>query len=620
MKASNNMEYYEYPDYIDIMELYVETLTGTIFELHVSPFETVISVKAKIQRVEGIPIGQQHLIYRSIELEDEYCLQDYGIPPGASLKLVLAMRGGPINTRRIPMEDPAIREMADYMEANKDEIWEKLPGNRQVTLLVFREGDQLNFFRVVDRGDGTLTPLSESLSGASVHNGECEEEVETGKELTVEQEVENDATMNKMKLLRAKMENLSLVKKTKVPRPPSRPRSVSKRHMSSVRTVRGTKPSINKVEPLPPVRTSIEKENKTETADLSTKSNLTEQLRTRSRSGPQVRTSLSDDNVTSDRALYGSQSAKIHAMDDQKELSVELKTTVLSPPRKGEAKRPLSRPRVLSAQRTHISTGNTSQQLTAGGRRRSPLPNGLAQQNLEKLSAKFHRNHRKQTNNLPHFTQGTISEGTRPATCSQRVPSTLPTKPDSGLATERLSLGTADARVVTELVNQANREGKINNIVRTSQRDPLTGISSSRARISPSPAILNRVFNGSASITRSGERISTPEARQALISAQSVRGRLSGGRDGRIAVSPVCRLPPVVNTSVSPKKKSSKRCFLCNKKTGLATSYQCRCGHNYCASHRYAETHSCGFDYKTEGRKLLEQSNPLVSAPKLPKI
>lgn len=287
--------------------------------------------------------------------------------------------------------------------------------------------------------------------------------------------------------------------------------------MSSVRTVRGTKPSINKVEPLPPVRTSMEKENKTESSDLSTKSNLSEQLRTRSRSGPQVRTSLSNDNVTSDRALYGSQSAKVHAMDDQKELRVELKTTVLTPPRKGEAKRPLSRPRVLSAQRTHISTGNASQQLTTGGRRRSPLPNGLAQQNLEKLSAKFHRNHRKQTNNLPHFTQGTISEDTRPATCSQRVPSTLPTKPDSGLATERLSLGTADARVVTELVNQANREGKINNIVRTSQRDPLTGISSSRARISPSPAILNRVFNGSASVTRPGERISTPEARQALI-------------------------------------------------------------------------------------------------------
>ncbi|ESO87165.1 hypothetical protein LOTGIDRAFT_107103, partial [Lottia gigantea] len=148
------------------MELFIETLTGTAFELRVSPFETVLSVKTKIQRLEGnvgIPVTHQHLIWQSIELEDDYCLHDYGILSGATLKLVLAMRGGPINTRRIPMEDTALREMAEYMEANKDEILEKLPGNRQVTLLVFRDGDQLNFFRVVDRGDGTLTPLSESL-------------------------------------------------------------------------------------------------------------------------------------------------------------------------------------------------------------------------------------------------------------------------------------------------------------------------------------------------------------------------------------------------------------------------------------------------------------------------
>lgn len=48
----------------------------------------------------GIPIGQQHLIWQSIELEDDYCLHDYSIHDGATLKLVLAMRGGPINTRR----------------------------------------------------------------------------------------------------------------------------------------------------------------------------------------------------------------------------------------------------------------------------------------------------------------------------------------------------------------------------------------------------------------------------------------------------------------------------------------------------------------------------------------
>lgn len=35
------------------MELVIETLTGTAFELRVSPFETILSVKAKIQRQEG---------------------------------------------------------------------------------------------------------------------------------------------------------------------------------------------------------------------------------------------------------------------------------------------------------------------------------------------------------------------------------------------------------------------------------------------------------------------------------------------------------------------------------------------------------------------------------------
>jgi len=35
------------------MDLFIETLTGTAFELRVSPFETIMSVKAKIQRLEG---------------------------------------------------------------------------------------------------------------------------------------------------------------------------------------------------------------------------------------------------------------------------------------------------------------------------------------------------------------------------------------------------------------------------------------------------------------------------------------------------------------------------------------------------------------------------------------
>ena len=45
-------------------------------------------------------MSQQHLIWQAMELDDDYSLQDYAIQDGSTLKLVLTMRGGPINTRR----------------------------------------------------------------------------------------------------------------------------------------------------------------------------------------------------------------------------------------------------------------------------------------------------------------------------------------------------------------------------------------------------------------------------------------------------------------------------------------------------------------------------------------
>lgn len=226
--------HYNLPFY-DTMELFIETLTGTCFELRVLPFEAVFSVKAKIQRLEGIAVAQQHLIWNNLELDDEHCLHDYGIAEGCTLKLVLAMRGGPINTRRVTMDDP-IKEVTDLMESIKEEGWEKSVANKQVTFVVYRENDQLNFFRVVDRGDGTLTPLSESVSGGSVYNVCAEEEEEEEEEdyddvecsAATQQSLENSITMNKMKLLKAKMEDMNLNKKPKKsakvkPRPPVNP-------------------------------------------------------------------------------------------------------------------------------------------------------------------------------------------------------------------------------------------------------------------------------------------------------------------------------------------------------------------------------------------------------------
>jgi hypothetical protein len=48
----------------------------------------------------GIPVTQQHLIWESTELADDCSLCDYNIQNHSTLKLVLTLRGGPINTRR----------------------------------------------------------------------------------------------------------------------------------------------------------------------------------------------------------------------------------------------------------------------------------------------------------------------------------------------------------------------------------------------------------------------------------------------------------------------------------------------------------------------------------------
>lgn len=74
-------------------------------------------------------------------------------------------------------------------------------------------------------------------------------------------------------------------------------------------------------------------------------------------------------------------------------------------------------------------------------------------------------------------------------------------------------------------------------------------------------------------------------------------------------------LPPIVH-----KKPARTRCAFCNKRLNITTIHTCRCGGVFCSQHRYSEVHGCQYDYKTEGRKILEQANPLVAAPKLPKI
>ncbi|XP_068053639.1 AN1-type zinc finger protein 4 isoform X2 [Anomalospiza imberbis] len=698
--------HYKLPFY-ETMELFIETLTGTCFELRVSPFETVISVKAKIQRLEGIPVSQQHLIWNNMELKDDYCLDDYNISEGCTLKLVLAMRGGPVNTRRVPVKDP-IREMAEYMDPARDKIWEKGPSNKQVTFLVYREGDRLNFFRVVDRGDGTLTPLSESLSGGSVYNIYADDEDETEASPSGQQILENSITMNKMKLLKAKMENMNLSKKPKKtvkvkPRPPMTPRPSSgsvaaARHrflrvlphigqsclpppgnlhqsespqnalsaLATLATAGRTMPStanhflkeddtwqssswsqpVNSIR-LPPKISRVELEN----AKLPTNSILTpaSSLPANSEKAPENATSASEEDAVlfpnlTNVELYGREeehlpepdafafltkgstaeqcseiydigkvNPELQLPDGDKDSKVveqhrkpigkvlstaAVETGLLSTRELSPQKNLLLSPLRYSAQVAHHSTLKPQAQprcFETGNLRSTASPNVL--QSLEVRS----------------IADSSFSRTTR--FCSVKVES-LGKRPDV--------ISKAEARDITDVASKASKEpassvsnlGFLASLARSTNRESLqSSCGTDRFRTSgvALPTSLQHFQE------ESFRKTAPPnEGAEYILSAHGLGMNGSMTAVGK-RVGEATHLPPV-NGLIQAKKKISKHCFLCGKKTGLATSYECRCGNNFCATHRYAETHTCTYDYKSAGRRYLQETNPIISAPKLPKI
>nr|XP_031361103.1 AN1-type zinc finger protein 4 isoform X3 [Lonchura striata domestica] len=738
--------HYKLPFY-ETMELFIETLTGTCFELRVSPFETVISVKAKIQRLEEaqtagtnlkahkhcsnredyllerctqqklhcaddrilhpcIPVSQQHLIWNNMELKDDYCLDDYNISEGCTLKLVLAMRGGPVNTRRVPLKDP-IREMAEYMDPARDKIWEKGPSNKQVTFLVYREGDRLNFFRVVDRGDGTLTPLSESLSGGSVYNIYADDEDETEASPSGQQILENSITMNKMKLLKAKMENMNLSKKPKKtvkvkPRPPMTPRPSSgsvaaARHrflrvlphigqsclpppgnlhqsespqnalsaLATLATAGRTMPStanhflkeddtwqssswsqpVNSIR-LPPKISRVELEN----AMLPTNSILTpvSSLPANSEKAPENATSASEEDAVlfpnlTNVELYGREeehlpepdafaflaegstaeqcseiydignvNPELELPDGDKDSKVveqhrkpigkvlstaAMETGLLSTRELNPQKNLLLSPLRYSAQVAHHSTLKPQAQprcFEAGNLRSTASPNVLRSVEVHSIA------------------DSSFSRTTQ--FCSVKVES-LGKRPDV--------ISKAEARDITDVASKASKEpassvsnlGFLASLARSTNRESLqSSCGTDRFRTSgiALPTSLQHFQE------ESFRKTSPNEAAEYILSAHGL------GMNGSMAavgkrVGEATHLPPV-NGLIQAKKKISKHCFLCGKKTGLATSYECRCGNNFCATHRYAETHTCTYDYKSAGRRYLQETNPIISAPKLPKI
>lgn len=76
------------------MQVKVKTLTGRDIPVDIEPTDKIICIKDMMEEKEGIPPSQQRLIFNGSQLNDDRTVQESNINAGASLHLVLTLRGG----------------------------------------------------------------------------------------------------------------------------------------------------------------------------------------------------------------------------------------------------------------------------------------------------------------------------------------------------------------------------------------------------------------------------------------------------------------------------------------------------------------------------------------------
>ena len=77
-----------------LQQIFIKTLTGRKQAFNFEPENQVLAVKQALQEKEGIQVDQIRLIFSGKQLSDDRTLESYTIAAGATIHMVLQLRGG----------------------------------------------------------------------------------------------------------------------------------------------------------------------------------------------------------------------------------------------------------------------------------------------------------------------------------------------------------------------------------------------------------------------------------------------------------------------------------------------------------------------------------------------